>query len=89
MEMPLVVFGVFSVVFGALLLVGLTELPLFAAVLLMVPRCIAEPHVWGLLYELDKRSQENRPAYYAFLDHYKIRYFPFMYFFVILIILLM
>ena len=64
MEMPLVVFGVFSVVFGALLLAGLTELPLFA----MVPGCIAEPHVWGLLYELDKRSQENRPAYYAFLD---------------------
>ena len=68
MEMPLVVFGVFSVVFGALLLVGLTELPLFAAVLLMVPGCIAELHGWGLLYELDKRSQENRPAYYAFLD---------------------
>ena len=64
MEMPLVVFGVFPVVFGALLLAGLTELPLFA----MVPGCIAEPHVWGLLYELDKRSQENRPAYYAFLD---------------------
>ena len=85
MEMPLVVFGVFSVVFGALLLAGLTELPLFA----MVPGCIAELHGWGLLYELDKRSQENRPAYYAFLDHYKIRYFPFMYFFVILTILLM
>lgn len=64
LEMPLVVFGVFSVVFGALLLAGLTELPLFA----MVPGCIAELHGWGLLYELDKRSQENRPAYYAFLD---------------------
>ena len=68
LEMPLVVFGVFSVVFGALLLAGLTELPLFAAVLLMVPGCIAELPGWGLLYELDKRSQENRPAYYAFLD---------------------
>ena len=68
LEMPLVVFGVFSVVFGALLLAGVTELPLFAAVLLMVPGCIAELHGWGLLYELDKRSQENRPAYYAFLD---------------------
>ena len=68
LEMPLVVFGVFSVVFGALLLAGLTELPLFVAVLLMVPGCIAELHGWGLLYELDKRSQENRPAYYAFLD---------------------
>ena len=64
LEMPLVVFGVFSVVFGAILLAGLTELPLFA----MVPGCIAELHGWGLLYELDKRSQENRPAYYAFLD---------------------
>ena len=64
LEMPLVVFGVFSVVFGAILLAGLTELPLFA----MVPVCIAELHGWGLLYELDKRSQENRPAYYAFLD---------------------
>ena len=53
---------------GALLLAGLTELPLLAAVLLMVPGCIAELHGWGLLYELDKRSQENRPAYYAFLD---------------------
>ena len=71
MEMPLVVFGVFSVVFGALLLAGLTGLPLLAAVLLIIPGCIAEP------------------AYYAFLDHYKIRYFPVMYFFVILIILLM
>ena len=68
MEMPLVVFGVFSVVFGALLLAGLTELPLLAAVLLMAPGCIAGLHGWGLLYELDKRSQENRPAYYAFLD---------------------
>ena len=81
MEMPLVVFGVFSVVFGALLLVGLTELPLFAAVLLMVPGCIAEPHVWGLLYELDKRAQEDRPAYYAFLDLTKsgiLRLCPFL-----------
>lgn len=73
---------------GALLLAGLTGLPLLAAVLLMVPGCIAGLHGWGLLYELDKRSQENRPVYYAFLDHYKIRYFPFMYFFVIFIILL-
>lgn len=89
LEMPLVVFGVFSVVFGALLLAGLTELPLFVAVLLMVPGCIAELHGWGLLYELDKRSQENRPAYYAFLDLTKSGIFPFMYFFVILIILLM
>ena len=88
MEMPLVVFGVFSVVFGALLLAGLTELPLLVTVLLMASGCIAGLHGWGLLYELDKCSEENRPAYYAFLDHYKIRYFPFMYFFVISIILL-
>lgn len=59
----------------------LLELPGLGLVLLLAPGCAVGLYGWGLMSELAERPAEKRPAYYRFLAHYRIRYFPFLYLF--------
>ncbi len=57
--------------------------------LAMAPGCAAGLYGWGLLCELDALPAGKRPSYYGFLNFLRIRYWPFVYLFSLVILLLM